>query len=158
MQGNICDRTFLANQIPYNIIFCRNLLIYFDDSGKQQTIQLLDRLLTQEGLLFLGHSETGQVLPLQFSSVRHPLAFAYRKAQSQINQHNLPGITSVSQGTRNNDSAKNHQFPVSEKHKSESKTDRTFNLNARSASPKISSQPSPIYTPPKISDYETARS
>lgn len=157
MQGNVCDRSFLANQIPYNIIFCRNLLIYFDDSGKQQTIQLLDRLLAQEGLLFLGHSETGQVLPLQFSSVRHPLAFAYRKTQSQIN-HNLPGITSVSQGTRNDDSAKSYKFPVSEKHKSESKTDRTFNLNARSAAPKISSQPSPVYTPPKISDCETARS
>ena len=158
MQGNVCDRSFLANQIPYNIIFCRNLLIYFDDTGRRQTIQLLDRLLTQEGLLFLGHSETGQALPLQFSSVRHPLAFAYRKAQSQINQHNFPGITSVSQGTRNADDPKNYQFPVSEKHKSESKTDRAFSLNARSTSPKISSQLLPVYTPSRISDCETARS
>lgn len=158
MQGNVCDRSFLTNQIPYNIIFCRNLLIYFDDAGRKQTMQILDRLLTPQGLLFLGHSETGEVLPLQFSSVRHPLAFAYRKAQSQINQHHVPGITSVSEGTRKSHDPKNYQFPVSEKHKFESKTDRTFSLNTRSTSPKIPKQPSPIYAPSQICDYETARS
>jgi chemotaxis protein methyltransferase WspC len=136
--GNVCDRSFLANETAYDIIFCRNLLIYFDDAGRQQTIQLLDRLLTKQGLLFLGHSETGQALPLQFSPVRHPLAFAYRKEQSQINQHNFCEINPVSKSTRNGDDSRNYRFPVSENYKSESKTktDRSFHLNARSTVPK----------------------
>ncbi len=36
-------------------------------------------MLKKTGILFLGHSESGQKLPNQFVSVRHSLAFAYRK-------------------------------------------------------------------------------
>ena len=79
IQGNILDSYFLVNQIPYDVIFCRNVLIYFDDAGRSQTVQLLNRLLKKTGILFLGHSESGQKLPNQFVSVRHSLAFAYRK-------------------------------------------------------------------------------
>jgi|JFJP01.1.fsa_nt_gi Methylase of chemotaxis methyl-accepting proteins len=79
IQGNILDRYFLFGQIPYDVIFCRNLLIYFDEAGRNQTIQLLNRLLKTQGILFLGHSEAGQKLPPEFGSVRHSLAFAYRK-------------------------------------------------------------------------------
>lgn len=79
IQGNILDSYFLVNQIPYDVIFCRNVLIYFDEAGRIQTVQLLNRLLKKTGILFLGHSESGQKLPNQFVSVRHSLAFAYRK-------------------------------------------------------------------------------
>jgi len=79
IQGNILDSYFLVNQLPYDAIFCRNVLIYFDEAGRSQTIQLLNRLLKKTGILFLGHSESGQKLPTQFVSVRHSLAFAYRK-------------------------------------------------------------------------------
>ena len=79
IQGNILDNAFLVNQLPYDAIFCRNVLIYFDQAGRSQTIQLLNRLLRKTGILFLGHSESGQKLPTQFVSVRHSLAFAYRK-------------------------------------------------------------------------------
>jgi chemotaxis protein methyltransferase WspC len=79
IQGNILDRYFLSDKNPYDAIFCRNVLIYFDSAGREQTIQLLNKLLKTQGILFLGHSETGQKLPAQFVSVRHTLAFAYRK-------------------------------------------------------------------------------
>ncbi len=79
IQGNILDSYFLVNQLPYDAIFCRNVLIYFDGAGRTQTVQLLNRLLKKTGILFLGHSESGQKLPDQFVSVRHSLAFAYRK-------------------------------------------------------------------------------
>ncbi|MEG3850176.1 CheR family methyltransferase [Microcoleus sp. herbarium19] len=79
IQGNILDSYFLVHQIPYDVIFCRNVLIYFDNAGRSQTVQLLNRLLKKSGILFLGHSESGQKLPAQFVSVRHSLAFAYRK-------------------------------------------------------------------------------
>jgi chemotaxis protein methyltransferase WspC len=86
IQGNICDRYFLSDRHPYDAIFCRNVLIYFDEVGREQTIQLLNKLLKQQGILFLGHSETGQKLPVQFVSVRHTLAFAYRKAEIPVSE------------------------------------------------------------------------
>ncbi|MEG4802177.1 CheR family methyltransferase [Microcoleus sp. ARI1-B5] len=79
IHGNILDSYFLVDQLPYDAIFCRNVLIYFDRAGRNQTVQLLNRLLKKTGILFLGHSESGLKLPPQFVSVRHSLAFAYRK-------------------------------------------------------------------------------
>ncbi|MBD2774161.1 CheR family methyltransferase [Iningainema tapete] len=88
VQGNLLDPDLLNNKQPYDVIFCRNVLIYFDDSARKHTLQFLERLLKNQGLLFVGHSETQQVLTSQFVSVQHPSAFAYRK--SNVNVKNNP--------------------------------------------------------------------
>ena len=41
----------------FDLIFCRNVLIYFDERSKQKVIEGLVRRLTPSGLLFVGHSE-----------------------------------------------------------------------------------------------------
>lgn len=79
IHGNLLDPYFLIDKSPYDVILCRNLLIYLDSSAKQQALQVLQRLLTNNGLLFVGHSETGLFLTPQFFPVQHPFAFAYRK-------------------------------------------------------------------------------
>ena len=43
---------------PFDLIFCRNVLIYFDRETKASVINKLTRHLSPTGLLFLGHSET----------------------------------------------------------------------------------------------------
>ncbi len=52
---------------PKNIIFCRNVLIYFDKKMPEDVIRKLTDHLIPGGYLFLGHSETifGMDLPLQ---------------------------------------------------------------------------------------------
>ena len=80
-KGNILDPLFQGSVAPYHVIFCRNLLIYFDRSARSHAIEVLDRLLTPGGLLFVGHAETGQLKKDRFVSVRHPLSFAYRKVE-----------------------------------------------------------------------------
>lgn len=41
-----------------DIIFCRNVLIYFDDKAKQKAVSSLYDSLTQDGFLFIGASES----------------------------------------------------------------------------------------------------
>ena len=50
-----------------NIIFCRNVLIYFDKPTQEAVVTKLVNQLSPGGYLFLGHSETifGMNLPLK---------------------------------------------------------------------------------------------
>jgi len=43
----------------YDVIFCRNLLIYFDKKTQEKVIQRLYNMLKSDGLLFLGHAGSG---------------------------------------------------------------------------------------------------
>lgn len=78
-QGNLFDAEGLPGAELYDAIFCRNLLIYFDRATQDRAIGVLARLLTKQGLLFVGPAETGLLLPHDFVSAKLPLAFAFRK-------------------------------------------------------------------------------
>jgi chemotaxis protein methyltransferase CheR len=41
----------------FDLIFCRNVLIYFDQKSKEKVINGIVRHLSTSGLLFVGHSE-----------------------------------------------------------------------------------------------------
>nr|WP_323128503.1 protein-glutamate O-methyltransferase CheR [Shewanella cyperi] len=45
-------------QGPFDAIFCRNVLIYFDQDTKRKIISRFRKLLSDDGFLFIGHSET----------------------------------------------------------------------------------------------------
>jgi chemotaxis protein methyltransferase CheR len=51
-----------AESYPYresfDVIFCRNVLIYFDVAVRRHVLDHLADCLTKEGILFLGHAET----------------------------------------------------------------------------------------------------
>lgn len=79
MHGNLLEPNFLISNQPYDVIFCRNVLIYFHNSAREQSLRNLYQLLNPQGLLFVGHAETGQLPTSQFDAVRHSFAFAYRK-------------------------------------------------------------------------------
>ncbi|GBO53955.1 chemotaxis protein methyltransferase CheR [Pseudanabaena sp. lw0831] len=79
-QGNVIT-TLATNQKQYDIIFCRNLLIYLKPEVCTQVLAAIDPLLVAGGLLFVGGSETGKIVPEQYSSIRQPFTFAYRKLE-----------------------------------------------------------------------------
>lgn len=63
---------------PFDIIFLRNVMIYFDNATKQQAISKLVSRLHPGGYLFIGHSETLNGLntglrPVQPTIYRKPL-------------------------------------------------------------------------------------
>ena len=78
-QGNLFAPGFLPGAEIYDAIFCRNVLIYFDRTAQDEVVAVLRRLLTAEGALFVGPSETGLLLNHDFVSAKIPLAFAFRK-------------------------------------------------------------------------------
>lgn len=53
---NMLDIDLLEKK--YDIIFCRNLLIYFTKEKKEQVLKLIYEKLTKNGLLFMGKTET----------------------------------------------------------------------------------------------------
>lgn len=78
-QGNLLGGDLLPGEPPYDIVFCRNVLIYFDRPTQQQALAALTRVLKPSGVLFVGPSETALLLREDFQSLKLPLAFAFRR-------------------------------------------------------------------------------
>jgi chemotaxis protein methyltransferase WspC len=76
--GNLLDPDLL-DRVAYDVVFCRNLLIYFDEATQDRAILALTRLIRPGGLLFVGPPETNLVLGRGFAPVKASMAFAFRK-------------------------------------------------------------------------------
>lgn len=74
---NISDFT-LADQY-YDIIFVRNIMIYFDEVHSERVKQKLIKSLKQGGYLFLGESEIGWGLGEKVQPIRFNQSLVYRK-------------------------------------------------------------------------------
>jgi chemotaxis protein methyltransferase WspC len=81
-QGNILAPDFLPGVQPYDAVFCRNLLIYFDRETQDRATSVLRRLLKDSGVLCVAPSETGMLLNHGFESAKVPLAFAFYKRRA----------------------------------------------------------------------------
>ncbi|WP_435011826.1 CheR family methyltransferase (plasmid) [Tundrisphaera lichenicola] len=78
--GNLLDPGLLADRPPFDVVFCRNLLIYFDGPSRAIAYTSLARLLVEGGVLFLGHADRADDSPVSpFSMIAEKGGFAYRK-------------------------------------------------------------------------------
>ncbi|MEM7626304.1 MAG: protein-glutamate O-methyltransferase CheR [Planctomycetota bacterium] len=63
----------------FDVIFCRNVMIYFDDTMKKSCVQMFYKQLADDGKLMIGHSESLRSLEVPFAQLNIPQAFAYEK-------------------------------------------------------------------------------
>jgi chemotaxis protein methyltransferase CheR len=78
---NLSDEARMAFMKNMDIIFCCNVLIYFDLASKQRVIQHFYNNLLPHGYLFLGHSESLYGVNDDFRLVHFPGATAYVKGE-----------------------------------------------------------------------------
>jgi len=55
---NLFDTPAMIRKKEYDFIFCRNVLIYFNDESRKKVVNLFYNSLNYNGYIFLGHSES----------------------------------------------------------------------------------------------------
>lgn len=80
-QRNVVEEGFARRRAEYDVIFCRNVLIYFDQLTQQRVLRNLEEALRPDGVLFVGPAESFQVAAAGFTPIPQPQAFAFRKGQ-----------------------------------------------------------------------------
>jgi chemotaxis protein methyltransferase WspC len=77
--GNLLAPDFLRQAAPYDFIFCRNVLIYFERDVQRQVVTLLESLMQAGSVIFVGPAEGGILLSPRLESAGIALAFGFRK-------------------------------------------------------------------------------
>ncbi|MBF0350599.1 MAG: protein-glutamate O-methyltransferase CheR [SAR324 cluster bacterium] len=76
---NLVDRFAMRQERQKDFIFCRNVLIYFDDASRKMVINFLYDALNKNGFIFLGHSESVGRLSAAFRLVKFKKSLSYQK-------------------------------------------------------------------------------
>lgn len=63
----------------FDVIFCRNVLMYFDDAAVRKTLKAIHSLLREGGYLLLGHAESLLPIGLGYESLQIGRELVHRK-------------------------------------------------------------------------------
>ena len=80
-QINLKDRIQVKRVERSQIVFCRNVIIYFDDAMKKQVISSYYDNLLPGGYLIIGHSESLHNITRAFKPIHFPGAIIYKKEE-----------------------------------------------------------------------------
>ena len=76
---NLSDRAAMRAMRNFDFIFCRNVLIYFDDRSRKMVVDHFYNALKPGGYVFLGHSESVGRISTAFKLRRHGSHLVYVK-------------------------------------------------------------------------------
>jgi chemotaxis protein methyltransferase WspC len=89
--GNVLTFDTATTQHYYDVIFCRNLLIYFDSVNVARAAEKLLTALREDGVLFAGYSEVPAFCANGFEALKLPGAFALQKLTTRPATPQRPG-------------------------------------------------------------------
>ncbi|NWF90402.1 MAG: protein-glutamate O-methyltransferase CheR [Ignavibacteriaceae bacterium] len=76
---NLYDDFSMRTMINFDVIFCANVLIYFDQNSKIKVVNHLYNSLLKGGHLFIGYSETLHGISKAFKLVSFPKTVSYKR-------------------------------------------------------------------------------
>jgi chemotaxis protein methyltransferase CheR len=76
---NLYDTPTMRTMTGFDVIFCCNVLIYFDTTAKQQVVANLYDALNKNGYLFIGYSESLHGVSKAFKLLHFPKTITYKK-------------------------------------------------------------------------------
>jgi chemotaxis protein methyltransferase CheR len=76
---NLYDQTRMRQMTNFDVIFCCNVLIYFDAQSKIQVVSNLYNALNRGGYLFIGYAESLHGISTAFKLENFPKTVAYKK-------------------------------------------------------------------------------
>lgn len=76
---NLNDENEMKLMSNFDVIFCANVLIYFDTNSKIKVVNSLYNALNKNGILFIGYSETLQNITKAFKVLSFPKTVSYKK-------------------------------------------------------------------------------
>jgi chemotaxis protein methyltransferase CheR len=82
-RANLIDVEDMRRYRDFDIVFCRNVLIYFDDSSRRIAAENLYDCIRPGGYICLGHSETMSRITSLFRVCRFPDAIVYQKPEAE---------------------------------------------------------------------------
>ncbi len=80
---NLLELDSLSLAASFDVIFCRNVFIYFRHEARQRAIGHLKQLLSPDGVLFVGHADGLPMLSQMFETYGPPGAFCYRHREEK---------------------------------------------------------------------------
>lgn len=92
--GNLLSGRFAPPREQYDVIFCRNLLIYFDESSQARALEKIASLLAPNGVLVVGSADSFAARRAGFTpSPGHERSFLYCRQDIAAELEALPGLT-----------------------------------------------------------------
>lgn len=125
----------LALMGNWDVIFCRNVTIYFQLESTRRVVANFFNSLNEGGYLFIGHSETLTSISDDFEAVEVGGVFLYRKP--------LKGASRVARFTSSAERARRREMPSTS-----SRTERPSRMLRQSRSSSAAPQPTGVPAPP----------
>lgn len=79
---SVVDRLQMLQKGRFDIVFCRNLLIYFDENSRRQAADNIFEALLPGGFICLGHSESMSRISASFRIRKFDDAIVYQRPRS----------------------------------------------------------------------------
>lgn len=76
---NVMEKNTLATLGKFDVIFSRNMLIYFDDASKREVVLNFYEMLNKGGYLFLGHADNINRASSLFKTMKINNSLVYKK-------------------------------------------------------------------------------
>ena len=89
-RGNLVEPESFEGLAPLDVIFCRNVLIYFSDAMILRVVRILRNILAPGGYLCLGHAESLSRITDLFLPVRFQGAMVYQAAGPGVRPEDDP--------------------------------------------------------------------